>query len=81
MSKLYDVTLSATADTPSPGGPGLLTYNAHCTKTPINLPVKENKDDDFFEIVIFFPQFSIVTSYLGTIISVCWIFCANLWEL
>ena len=49
----------------------------HCTKAQINLPVKLNKDDDFYGIVTFLPKFSIMTSYLGIVISVCWIFCAN----
>ena len=51
--------------------------NAHCTKATINLPVKENKDYDFYGIVTFLPKFSIMTSYLGIVISVCWLFCAN----
>ena len=54
-----------------------LHCTAHCSKAPINLPVKLNKDDDFYEIVTFFPKFSIMTSYLGIVISVFWIFCAN----
>ena len=54
-----------------------LSTSAHCTKAPINLPVKSNKDDDFYGIVTFLPKFSIMTSYLGIVISVCWIFCAN----
>ena len=29
---------------------------------PINLPVNQNKDDDFYGIVTFLPKFSIMTS-------------------
>ena len=50
---------------------------AQSTKAPINLLVNKNLDDDFYGIVTFLPKFSIMTSYLGIVISVCWIFCAN----
>ena len=57
--------------------PAALQFNAHSTKAPINLPVNKNKDFDFYGIVKVLPKFSIMTSYLGMVISVCWIFCAN----
>ena len=51
--------------------------NAHSTEAPINLPVNKNKDYEFYGIVTILPKFSIMTSYLGIVISVCWRFCAN----
>ena len=51
--------------------------SAHSTKAPTNLLVNKNKESDFYGIVTFLPKFSIMTNYLGIVISDGWIFCAN----